>query len=551
MIYEMLLRDFLKEHDFKTLTDTLSYFQRLGVNAIELMPFSEFEGNESWGYNPSFYFAPDKYYGPKEDLQRFIDEAHQRGIAVIQDIVLNHSYGASPLVRLYLDDMSKNPWYNVTSPNPAYSWGYDFNHESPATQEFVDRVTSFWLTEYHVDGFRFDFTKGFTNTPGEGTPRDNRRIAILKRMADQIRVVDPTAYIVLEHFADNSEEKELADYGMMLWGNMNFNYNEATMGYHAGGKSDFSWASYKARGWTKPNLVAYMESHDQERLMYKNLRWGAFNGDYNVTDTTTALDRVKMAAAFFFSIPGPKMIWQFSEVGYDYTIDYNGRVGNKPIRWDYYQQEERQSLFDTFAALIKLKTQYPAFHSTDFSLSLYPPVKHININHPTMNVTVVGNFDVIQASVSPGFQHAGKWYDYFSGDSILVSDPQALVSMAPGEYHLYTDVKLAVPDIRTQVADKPAAAPGRYALQQNYPNPFNPTTTIAYSLAQASDVTLEIYNLAGQKVMTLAAQKQSAGEHQVVWNGISDDGRQAASGVYLYRLQAGEFGETRKMLLVR
>jgi len=551
VIYEMLLRDFLKEHDFKTLTDTLSYFQRLGVNAIELMPFSEFEGNESWGYNPSFYFAPDKYYGRKEDLQRFIDEAHQRGIAVIQDIVLNHSYGASPLVRLYLNEMSRNPWYNVTSPNPAYSWGYDFNHESPATQAFVDRVTSFWLTEYRVDGFRFDFTKGFTNTPGEGTPRDSRRIAILKRMADQIRAVDPTAYIILEHFSDNSEERELADYGMMLWGNMNYNYNEATMGYHSGGKSDFSWASYKARGWSKPNLVAYMESHDQERLMYKNLRWGAFNGDYQVTDTTTALDRVKMAAAFFFTIPGPKMIWQFGEVGYDYSIDYNGRVGNKPIRWDYSQQEDRQSLFDTFAALIKLRGQHPAFRSTDFSLSLYPPVKHININHPSMNVTVIGNFDVMRASVSPGFQHGGKWYDYFSRDSIMVADPQALISMAPGEYHLYTDSKLHVPDIRTPVTDEPIAAPLRYALQQNYPNPFNPTTTIGYSLSQASDVTLEIYNLAGQKVRTLAAQRQSAGEHLVVWNGLSDDGRAAASGVYLYRLRAGEFVETRKMLLVR
>ena len=97
VIYELLTRDFIARHDYQTLRDTLNYLQRLGVNAIELMPFNEFEGNESWGYNPSFYFAPDKYYGTKNELKRFIDECHRRGIAVIMDMVLNHSCGQSPM----------------------------------------------------------------------------------------------------------------------------------------------------------------------------------------------------------------------------------------------------------------------------------------------------------------------------------------------------------------------------------------------------------------------------------------------------------------------
>ena len=57
------------------------------------MPFNEFEGNDSWGYNPDFYFAPDKYYGPKNTLKEFIDSCHSKGIAVIMDIALNHSFG--------------------------------------------------------------------------------------------------------------------------------------------------------------------------------------------------------------------------------------------------------------------------------------------------------------------------------------------------------------------------------------------------------------------------------------------------------------------------
>ena len=62
IIYELLLRDFLAAHDWKTLRDTLSYFKKLGINAIQLMPINEFEGNQSWGYNPDFYFAPDDLY---------------------------------------------------------------------------------------------------------------------------------------------------------------------------------------------------------------------------------------------------------------------------------------------------------------------------------------------------------------------------------------------------------------------------------------------------------------------------------------------------------
>jgi 1,4-alpha-glucan branching enzyme len=371
VIYELLLRDFTSRHDFRSLCDTLNYFQRLGVNAIELMPINEFEGNSSWGYNPSFYFAPDKYYGPKAELQRFVDEAHRRGIAVIQDIVLNHSYGQSPLVRLYAADMTHSPWFNLQSPNTTYSWGYDFDHTALATQNLVDRVTAFWLNEYHMDGFRFDFSKGFTNTPGDGWAYDASRIALLKRMAEKIWRQKPDAYIILEHFADNNEERELADYGMLLWGNMNYNYNEATMGYH-GGKSDFSRTSYLARGWTRPHLLAYMESHDEERLMFKNLSYGAGSPGYSIKDTTTALKRMELAAAFFLTIPGPKMLWQFGEMGYGYSIDTNGRLGEKPLRWNYLSEPRRQQLWNVMARLIRLKTTHPALSTTSYDLSTTP-----------------------------------------------------------------------------------------------------------------------------------------------------------------------------------
>ena len=140
VIYELLVRDFLADHSYQSLIDTLPYLKRLGINAIELMPFNEFEGNESWGYNPSFYFAPDKYYGTKDKLKEFIQECHKNNMVVYMDMVLNHSFGQSPMVYLYFDgnEPKDNPWFNPIAKHD-FNVGYDFNHESAETRKFSKR----------------------------------------------------------------------------------------------------------------------------------------------------------------------------------------------------------------------------------------------------------------------------------------------------------------------------------------------------------------------------------------------------------------------------
>ena len=128
MIYELLIRDFTAAHTFAVLSDTIDYLKRLGINAIELMPVMEFEGNSSWGYNPDYLFAVDKYYGPKNELKHFIEVAHSKGIAVILDIVCNHQFGQSPLVKLYWDGSApaaNSPWFNQVPKHP-YNVGFRF-----------------------------------------------------------------------------------------------------------------------------------------------------------------------------------------------------------------------------------------------------------------------------------------------------------------------------------------------------------------------------------------------------------------------------------------
>jgi 1,4-alpha-glucan branching enzyme len=552
VIYELLLRDFLKEHSFQALTDTLTYFKRLGVNAIELMPFNEFEGNDSWGYNPSFYFAPDKYYGPAHTVKRFIDQAHKHGIAVIQDIVLQHAYGQCPLVQLYANEPEKSPWFNVTAPHTDFSWGFDFDHQSLATQRFVDRVVRYWLTEFRVDGFRFDFTRGFTNRSGGSGAFDATRIDILKRMADQMWQVDSTAYVILEHLVDdNREMKELADYGMLLWGNMNHPYNEATMGYHGGGKSNLSGASYKARGWNSPHLVAYMESHDEERLMVKNLKYGRQEGDYNIRDLGTALDRIELAATFFFTIPGPKMIWQFGELGYDYSIDYNGRLGRKPIRWDYLDEPDRRALFNTFRNLIRLKTLHPALSTTDFDLNVWGSMKQITLNHDSMDVVVAGNFGVTRDSLNLSFTQQGTWYDYFSGDSLQITQTDTLITLAAGGYRLYTDKRLAGPELYTRVESRSDPIPHSSQLYPAYPNPFNTSTRFSFRVEEQSDMVFQIINIRGQVIRQWSRTQIAPGQHRIHWDGSDESGQTVPSGIYFTRLHLDQSIHRGKCVLIK
>ncbi|HHH54994.1 MAG TPA: T9SS type A sorting domain-containing protein, partial [Bacteroidetes bacterium] len=548
IIYELLMRDFLKDHSYNSLTDTLDYLERLGVNAIELMPVNEFEGNNSWGYNPSYHYALDKYYGDPHSFKTLVDEAHSRGIAVILDVVYNHAFSQCPLAQLYWDNGSfrpsaDSPWFNQIAKHP-FNVGYDFNHESQATKYYVKRGLGHWISEYHVDGFRFDLSKGFTQKQSYNNDQmaayDGSRIAILKDYADYIWQEDSDAYVILEHFAANSEEKVLSDYGMMLWGNMNHDYNEASMGY----SSNLSWVTYKQRGWSKPNLVGYMESHDEERLMYKNLKYGNSNGNYSVKNLATALDRMELNGVFFFTLPGPKMVWEFGELGYDYSINRcedgsisdNCRLSPKPVRWDYQNVTDRKNLFNIWSKLIDLKKKDDVFNTTDFTYNLSSYQKSIHLNSDEKNVTIIGNFNVKPASINPSFQHSGWWYDYFSGDSVNVVNVSELINLKPGEYHLYSDKKL----------EGFVTATAENIVNSNdaiiYPNPAKDKVNLYINSNKSQDITIEIVDITGKMVSHFKRRLHQEENHLIF------DLKEINQGVYILKIR--ELGVQSKFVVV-
>lgn len=452
VIYELLTRDFSKQHSFNAIRDSIPYLKRLGINAVELMPVQESEANSTWGYNPSYHLAVDKYYGRPNDLKSLIDNLHQAGIAVILDVVLNHAFGQSPLAQLYFEGQttsSNNVWFNMMPRHP-FNVGYDFNHESPYTQTFVKDVLKYWIKEFKIDGFRFDLSKGFTQknsgtaetNVGSWSAYDASRVAIWKNYHDYLKILDPSCYVILEHFGSDQEEQELAAEGMLLWNNLNGNFNEATMGYNTGSKSDLSRLFGESHGFKTANMVSYMESHDEERIQFKNAQYGYADGSYSVKNLATALDRTQAAATFLLISPGPKMIWQFGEFGYDISIDENGRTGEKPLKWNYLEDISRKRLFNHYAKLIRLKKANPIFRkATLLSSSLQDGLKHYNISDGNQTVLVIGNFDTVTRAFQITSALAGSWYDNMSRSN-LNWDQNSHITIKPGGYYLLSKTKL-------------------------------------------------------------------------------------------------------------
>jgi hypothetical protein len=472
MIYELLVRDFTAEHSYQSLIDSFQYFKNLGINAIELMPVNEFTGNESWGYNPTYYFAPDKYYGTKNKLKEFIDKCHSNGIAVLLDVVYNQCDNDAPQAKLYWDAANSrpaadNPWLNVSAPHP-YSVFNDFNHTSAATQYLVKRAMDFWVTEYKVDGYRMDLAKGFTQTITNTTTVENydaTRVANLNRYYDATVTAHPDTYMILEFLGTLpcQEEQEYATHGFMLWGNNNARYNQVTMGYRD--NSDISPVVYRdpTKAYSNPAEVGYMESHDEERTMYKNLQFGNVDGTYNVKDLNTALAREEATACVFFLIPGPKMIWQFEERGYDISRDFGGsNVANKPPHWEYMQNPNRKHLYDIYKILIDFRlNNTPIFDYSAFTYNFKDSnrlVKLFKGGDPAPGgkfVTVIANLDVIpQTRVLP---FLNTWTNYLSNGTgtgvngpsnssfTIQGNPLVSITLQPGEYHVY----VSVPDCAT------------------------------------------------------------------------------------------------------
>lgn len=540
VVYELLIRDFDANRNFQDVINRIQYFRDLGINAIELMPVMEFEGNESWGYNTAFHMALDKFYGTPEKFKELVDVCHQNGIAIILDLAFNHAFGRNPMVRMWMNDADGDGWGPPSSENPyfntvakhSYSVGEDFNHASALTKTYVKQTIKQWITEFKIDGFRWDLTKGFTQncTASDQTCTNNYqqdRVDILKDYADYSWSLDPNHYVIFEHLGSDNEEQQWANYrlsegkGIMMWGEMFSQYKELALGFSG---QNISRMSHTSRGFTGKRLLGYPESHDKDRMMYEAITYGSTTGTSPVNgNLTNALNRMGAIGATSILVPGPKMIWHFAELGNNQSIYTcaDGSVNTEndatsgdcklatkaQVQWtqNWLADNRRASILNDWSKLIKLKTSEPVFvgdhtispeSSNNFKQRIYI-YNNTFTTAQLRNVVVLANFSPSDLTINPNFPtdvytYPMTWYDLMNNNTaVTITTPTDLVTVNSGRFRVFGNRPATLSS-----EDYNAFTPDVIV----YPNPVKNS----FAINQEAD-SVEIYNLTGQLVGNYAA----------------------------------------------
>ncbi len=461
IIYELWVYDHTPKRSFEGLMERLDYIQNLGVNAVELMPVNEFDGNYSWGYCPNHYFALEKAYGTPEHLKAFIDECHKRGIAVILDMVFNHATGNNPMNKLYpytsstasKTELRLNPWFNVSAPHSDNVFE-DWNHGFAPTRDHFTRVLKYWLTEYKIDGYRMDLSHGLCSD------KPNTSVENIKYYYENgVKAVSNDAYFILEHWGGNmgGERPQLVNAGMMCWENTSNAFQQTAMGWLKDG-DDFSEAN-------KDNYVSYCENHDEERCFFKAKQWG--DGNLKADEGARAA-RIPLNIGFQCMLNGPQLFYHFAEIGFDYSkfqkangdwgtdgIDAYGaatatpsvkeeakmQVKARPENKGWFQAGPRMNACARLGKIIQLRTRLMpnvfAGNPTQTNIGSGTAVRTVQWGS---NVFVAANF--LASSSQTVNLPSGTWYDYLDGGG----KANTSYTLTPGQIKVFTGSQVTAPN---------------------------------------------------------------------------------------------------------
>ena len=202
-----------------------------------------------------------------------------------------------------------------------------------------------------------------------------------------------------------------------------------------------------------------------------------------------------------------------------------------------------------FSALADLKKTQPVFSTTDYTTDLTGAIKRIWLKSSSMNATVLGNFDVVEQNVTPNFTNTGKWYEFYTGDSLDVTNTSATLKFKPGEYRIYTTVRLKKP-VFTAIdeLDFKAMAGDRRVLI--FPNPSDGTFRVTFDLSSRMEqMQLSVLSMQGKLVATMQLKNLPQGLNEIPVNLEKYLNSGTLNGIYLVRLTGSNFSESAKVIV--
>ena len=432
VIYELHIADFSGGEDdpddrgkYKDAIEKLDYLAELGINAVELMPIKEYPGDYSWGYNPRHFFATESSYGPTEDLKKLIDECHARGIRVIMDGIYNHSEASAPLTQIDHDY-----WYHHSPRDPDNNWGPEFNYEfhdekldTYPARKFIGDTVRFWVSEYHLDGIRYDAARQIANYDFmHWVVQEAKKTASMKPFYD-----------IAEYIPETTSITNVDGPMDACWHD---SFRHVITVHICGDTFDLEQLKdvidCKRQGFMgATNVVNYLTNHDHDRIMVEL-------GNRNIFDEE-AFKRLKLGAAILMTAVGVPMIWMGQEFG-----EYKPKTQEQSkIDWTLLGHDLNRGLFEYYKGLINLRKNNHALYTENIDYIHENPeakvLAYSRWNDEGSRVVVVVNFseNFLAGYQVPNFPSRGTWHEWTGNYDVEAGDDGIMIDLGPHEAKVF------------------------------------------------------------------------------------------------------------------
>lgn len=352
---------------FSDVETKFQYIKELGFNAIELLPIEEFAGDRSWGYNPALFFAVESAYGSPDDFRHFVNEAHEKGLAVIVDVVYNHA-GPRDNSLWQFDGNTKDGGGIYFEGGQSTDWGKGPAWEKQEVQDFFFDNAKMYIAEYNVDGIRFDAT---TQINGN----------YLKEVLWRIQSAYPDKYTIAEHLPDHPWITKTGNFDATWCARSHHEFQRAANGQDPVNKvvSFLGWDGYD-HSW---NLVKYaLGSHDdigdqnggnaEDGLTDWDRRHRYFTDLFGGRDNWDARAKARMGWALTATMPGTPMLFMGTEFHFNppwgYWHDGRDDHGDHRVDWSQASDSTAMPMRRMVAAVNAVRWTNPALRSDTLSI---------------------------------------------------------------------------------------------------------------------------------------------------------------------------------------
>jgi 1,4-alpha-glucan branching enzyme len=457
ILYELNLAEF--SGSLEGGIDRLGYLADLGVNTLSLMPVNNVSLEVDWGYLPLGFFGVDERFGRRDDFQRFVDAAHQHGLAVIVDAVYGHTGGDFPYADLYRRlGYNENPFMGPFAKDYFNDLGVSTDFNRALTRDFFYSVNLHWLSTYHIDGFRYDCVPNYWDGAlgaGYANLVFNTHEYVKSSIASLPRFHAPEGSRLIQ-IAEQLEAPEQIleqSYSNAAWQNASFGAASdcargipgaiENLGHRLGALGYIEQTTQNGETFAKLPLQ-YIENHDHSRFVCEfGLRYRDWNPLFAEGDRSQWY-RLQPYLIALLAAKGIPMLWQGQEFGENYFVPDSG-LGRvlllRPLRWDYFYDAAGKSLVVLTRSLLSLRKNCPElrrgshyFHN-DYERYLSRGILLFQRDSEDAISLIAVNFTNNEQRVPFVFSRAGNYTEQLHNeDNFAVGEGEARWLTIPSNY---------------------------------------------------------------------------------------------------------------------